>query len=201
LKKLFHFLACLCATAASADDSDYMPLSFYVEGDRIIAVGEIDGTSLDKFEDLVDINPELTTLVLKHVGGSVDDEANVEFSRFVRDLGFTTVVPVDGLVASGGTDLFLAGATRVIENGACVGVHSWAADDFTATDLPYTSGEHDRYLDYYDDIGIDLDFYWFTIEAAPATGMHWMNAMEVGQYDVATTSVTSLSAAPTCDIR
>jgi hypothetical protein len=97
--------------------------------------------------------------------------------------------------------LFLAGTRRIIEPGACVGVHSWAAEDFTATDISRTSREHDRYLDYYNDVGIDPAFYWFTIKAAPAEGMHWMTPAEVDQYNVSTMSVGSLSTAAICDGR
>jgi hypothetical protein len=201
MKKPILCLACLAATAACADEFDYTPLSFAIVDDRIIAIGEIDSTSLDTFEDLIKNHPDKRTLVLKNIGGSVDDEANVEFSRVIRDMGFTTVVPSDGLVASGGTDLFLAGTRRIIEAGACIGVHSWAAGNFTATDLSRTSAEHDRYLDYYDDIDIDPDFYWFTIEAAPADGMHWMTPEEVDQYGVSTVSVESLSTAAICNSR
>lgn len=116
-------------------------------------------------------------------------------------MGITTIVPSGGLVASGGTDLFLAGVQRIIEPGACIGVHSWAAEDFTATDIPRTSPEHDRYLDYYNDVGIDLAFYWFTLEAAPADDMHWMTAMEVGQYGVSTSPAPSLATDAVCNNR
>lgn len=194
-------LACLTVAPACAEEHDHTPLEFHIEGDRILAIGEIDGTSLDAFENVVADHPGIRILVLDHVGGSVDDDANVEFSRVVRNMGFTTVVPSHGLVASGGTDLFLAGASRIVEPGACVGVHSWAAETFTATDISRKSAEHDRYLDYYDDIEIEPAFYWFTIQAAPADGMHWMTAMEVDQYGVATRPATSLSTAVTCDAR
>ena len=201
MRKHFLYFTCLAATAACADDLDYTPLRFAIVDDRIIATGEIDDASLGRFEDLVEDHPDKRTLVLQNIGGSVDDDANVEFSRAVRRMGFTTVVPSDGLVASGGTDLFLAGAKRVIETGACIGVHSWAAGDFTATDISRSSAEHDRYLDYYDDIGIDPDFYWFTIEAAPADGMHWMTADEVAKYGVSSTPVATLSSAAICNSR
>lgn len=200
--KYHHLLlVCLTATAACADAQDYSPLEFSVAEDRITAVGVIDSTSLDAFLDVAEDHPEIRTLVLKNIGGSADDEANVAFSRMIREMNITTVVPSDGLVASGGTDLFLAGTRRILEPGACVGVHSWAGDDFTATDIPRTSPEHDRYLDYYNDIDIDPAFYWFTIEAAPAEGMHWMTSREVDQYRVATASVVSLATAATCDSR
>jgi len=201
MKKHHLLLACLTATAACADAQDYTPLEFSVVGDRVTAIGVIDGTSLDTFLDAMDDHPEIRTLVLKNIGGSADDEANVAFSRVINEMGITTLVPSDGLVASGGTDLFLAGTTRILEPGACVGVHSWAADDFTATDVPRKSSEHDRYLDFYNDIDIDPAFYWFTIEAAPAEEMHWMTSAEVDQYRVATSSVGSLSPATTCDSR
>ncbi len=189
----------LFTSSACADD--HTPMSFAVEGQRIVANGEIDGQTLDAFEEVVEQNPGVRTLVLNHVGGSVDDEANVVFSRIVRDLGFKTVVPSNGLIASGGTDLFLAGEQRILEKGACVGVHSWAAGDFTATDLPRSDAEHDRYISYYEDIGIDPEFYWFTIEAAPANGMHWMNAQDVTRYGVVTTDAPVMGTSQECDAR
>ena len=194
-------IICLAVTAACATELDYTPLQFSVDQDRFIATGEIDGNTLDAFEAALEKHPDIRTLVLQNIGGSVDDEANVIFSRAVRDLGFTTIVPADGMVASGGSDLFLAGKTRVLEPGACIGVHSWAAEDFTATDLARSDPEHDRYLDYYDDIGIDQAFYWFTIEAAPADGMHWMSAAEVTQFGVTTDLAPDLGRADTCNDR
>lgn len=198
---LLKFFAPLGLAACAASANDHTPLTFTVLGGDIIATGEIDSDTLDRFEDVVDDYPNAKTLILQSVGGSVDDEANVAFSRVVRRLGFTTVVPSNGLVASGGTDLFLAGVNRILEPGACVGVHSWAADDFTATDLPRSDPEHDRYLDYYQDIGIDAAFYWFTIKAAPADGMHWMTAKDVARFDVSTQQVVSLGANSTCNDR
>ncbi|MFK7877126.1 MAG: alpha/beta hydrolase [Paracoccaceae bacterium] len=196
--KIFVLLG-LATSAACADD--HTPLSFAVFGDEIIASGEIDSDSLDLFEDMIGDHPNAKTLVLQYIGGSVDDEANVKFARVVRDLGLTTRVPSDGLVASGGTDLFLAGVNRVLEAGACLGVHSWAAEDFTATDLPRSDPEHDRYLSYYQDVGIDAAFYWFTLQVAPADGMHWMTSEEVARFSVSTNQATSMGTQAMCDDR
>ena len=33
---------------------------------------------------------------------------------------------------------------------------------------------------------IPEDFYWFTLEAAPAEGMHWMTEAEMARYRVHT---------------
>lgn len=196
-------LAVLLALFASActADAGHSAVEFSVDGTRILASGEIDADALADFEDILDATPGIDTLVLRNIGGSVDDVANVEFGRTVRASGLVTLVPADGLVASGGTDLFLAGARRILEPGACVGVHAWAADSFTANDLPRSDPEHDLYLDYYADLGVDAQFYWFTLRAAPAEGMHWMTADEANRFDLATGGAPRLGSTPTCDAR
>lgn len=196
-----HLLVLFCLAANEGYADDHTPLRFSISGNELIASGEVDAEALEVFEDITSDNPEVTTLVLRYIGGSVDDEANVELARLVRDMGLTTLVPSDGLVASGGTDLFLAGVDRVLEPGACVGVHTWAAEDFTATDLPRSDPEHDRYLSYYEDIGVNTDFYWFTLKAAPAEKMHWMTAAEAARFDLSTNRPTSLGTQSICDMR
>ncbi len=193
------YLAAMLLLVGCADD--YTPVSFWAEGDQIVASGTIDHTTLSAFEEVIDENPGIKTLVLQNIGGSVDDDANVVFSRVVREEGFDTVVPSNGLVASGGTDLFLAGNRRVLEPGACVGVHSWGGGGYIAAELPEGHPEHDRYLDYFDDIGVDPDFYWFTLDAASEDEMHWMTASEANRYDMTTRSAPRLGTAAICDER
>ena len=53
------------------------------------------------------------------------DDVNLLASREIRNRGIATHIAKDGMVASGGTDMFLAGAKRTIEIGAKLGVHSW----------------------------------------------------------------------------
>lgn len=161
---------------------DYDPVTFTVDGDRIIATGVIDETALAAFDDVTTANPQAKTLVLQQIDGSVDDEANLKLARMVRDAGFNTVVPAGGLVASGGTDLFLAGVDRTLAAGACVGVHSWAADGYEATDIPRDDPEHDPYIRYFTAMGIPTAFYWYTLDAAPASGMHWMTEEEAEEF-------------------
>jgi hypothetical protein len=199
--RIYGFLALLGLVGSAACAQDHDPLRFVVSGDEIFAIGEIDSESLALFQQIAADHPSAKTLVLQYVGGSVDDAANVAFARVVRDMGLRTRVPSDGLIASGGTDLFLAGVDRVLETGACVGVHSWAAQDYTATDLPRSDPEHDRYLSYYADMQIDPDFYWFTVNAAPSDGMHWMTAAEAVRFETATQQITSLANQATCDKR
>jgi len=194
-----RLLICLPLLTGCAED--YTPLSFVARGDKVIVTGTIDHTSLSAFEEVIAQNPGARTLVLQNIEGSVDDDANVIFGRVVRAEGFDTVVPSNGLVASGGTDLFLAGNRRTLQPGACVGVHSWAGGGFTAAELPEDHPEHDRYLDYFRDIGVDEDFYWFTLDAASAENMHWMTAGEANRFDMTTQPVQRLGSADICDAR
>ena len=46
--------------------------------------------------------------------------------------------------------------------------------------------DHTFFLDYYEEIGIDAAFHWYTLEAAPADGIHWVTAAEMGTYTVVT---------------
>lgn len=197
--KAYAILTGLTVLTACAEQ--YTPVSFVARGDQIIATGTIDHTTLEAFEEVIGQNPQAKTLVLQQIEGSVDDDANVIFSRVVHESGMTTVVPSDGLVASGGTDLFLAGNTRVLQPGACVGVHSWSGGGLVATELPEDDPEHDRYLDYFEDIGVDEDFYWFTLEAAPADDMHWMTAAEANRFDMTSRTASRLGSAVVCDER
>ena len=174
------------APELDADPED--PVEFEVIGPRAYMIGVIDSSTPDAVEDLLEDHPQATTIVLVNVPGSADDEANLEAARMVRAEGLATHVPADGEIASGGVDFFLAGQTRTYDDGARFGVHSWGTGDpgFNATDLDEDDPEHDRYLDYYDELGIDSEFYWFTIEAAPPEDIHWMTSAELAEYGFAT---------------
>ena len=197
--RFLKIAVCLSVLASCAEQ--YVPVSFVAQGDKIIATGTIDDTTLTAFQDVTSDNPKIRTLVLQYIEGSLDDDANVVFSRVVHNAGFDTVVPSDGLIASGGTDLFLAGNRRTLRPGACVGVHSWAGSGIVATELPLDDPEHDRYISYFEDIGFDDDFYWFTLDAAPADRIHWMTASEANRFGMTTKGSPRLGAATDCDTR
>lgn len=168
-------------TVASEDEK----LTFLVKGNQAEMTGVIDSDTPKAIEKLLKEHPNLTTIVMKNVPGSMDDEANLKASLLVRQHGLNTVVPKDGMIASGGTDFFLAGVKRTVEEGAKVGVHSWASDSIdNASLLPKNDLEHKKYLDYYEAIGIPASFYWFTIEAAVASDMHWMTHEEMVKYQM-----------------
>ncbi len=166
---------------------DYEPAAFTVDGDQAVMNGVIDGTTPGRVEDLIADYPEVALIIMQDVPGSDNDEANIEAARLVRSHGYATHVPADGEIASGGVDFFLAGVERSYADGAKFGVHSWAAGSGeTGADIPQDDPEHELYLDYYAEMGVAADFYWFTLDAAPAESIHWMTADELVLYEFAT---------------
>ncbi len=187
---LFLFGCCTCAPAPEERDS-YLAAEFTVEGTTAEMNGVIDFTTPDVVRRLLTEHPELTTIVMVDVPGSADDPENIEAARMVRERGLTTVVPSNGVIASGGVDFFLAGAVRIIEPCAKLGVHDWEDEDVNdvtvrGRDLPRNHRMHTMFLDYYRDMGVPEDFYWYTLKVAPPERIHWMTDEEILVYDMAT---------------
>lgn len=158
-----------------------------VRGDLLFVKGVVNARSFESVYHILEDEPGVHTVVLTYVPGSNDDEVNLKLGRLLHDIGMITYLPAQAEVASGGTDLFLAGVERIVERGARIGVHSWSDDGAgSGAALPRDHPEHERYLDYYRDIGIDEDFYWFTLQAAPPEDIHWMTEEEMTQYAVHT---------------
>lgn len=148
--------------------------------------GEIDSATPARIRSLLHDHPEVDTLVLADVPGSVDDHANVRAARLVRAAGLTTRVPPGGEVASGGVDLFLAGRARRAAPDARLGVHSWSDGRIDGADVPPDDPQHALYLELYEELGIPTAFYWFTLTAAPADDIHWMTPAELERFGVLT---------------
>ncbi|OLQ88479.1 alpha/beta hydrolase [Vibrio panuliri] len=167
----------------SFDMEGDQPLTFYVNGNIATLSGVVCDGSPDAFTDMMDENPNITDLLFKSIDGSADDEANIELAYMVREAKLNSQIRHNGHIASGGTDLFLAGVKRSVEEGAKIGVHSWAGSDgMQGDELPRNHSEHQRYLNYYRAMGIDTEFYWYTLRVAPASGMHYMSMSELRQY-------------------
>ncbi|MGB1009643.1 MAG: hypothetical protein ACPGVP_07965 [Thiolinea sp.] len=188
----FLFVLFLSACGGSNSDTadgedDYEPVSFTVDGTKAIMQGTIDSRLKSTLEEMLDNNPAVTTIEMHDVPGSADDDANLVASRIIRTRGINTHVPADGIIASGGVDFYLAGLQRTLVDGAKIGVHSWADGDGRAgSDYPANDPEHKKYLDYYTEMGIPLEFYWFTLTAAPPEEIHNMTAAEITRYGVTT---------------
>lgn len=161
-----------------------------VKGKTIYMDGLINSKTPQQFKDVFTQYPDIDTLVMVIVEGSVDDEANLEAAEWISKKKLTFVLESESLIASGGTDFFLAGATRIIKAGAKVGVHSWAGDDEVATDFPRDHEYHQPYIEYYVAVGWSREeaekFYYYTIEAAPADDIYWMTDQELQEYHIVT---------------
>ena len=156
---------------------------FDVDGDRAVMHGTIGASTPGRVLELIVEHPNVRTIVMTDVPGSMDDEANLRAARLVHRAGFEIRVPTDGMIASGGVDFFLAGKVRRVAKGARLGVHSWGGP-VPPTKLPKDHEEHRKYLDFYRHVGIPESFYWFTLEAAPADDIHWMSRKEMRRYRV-----------------
>ncbi|MEM7166711.1 MAG: hypothetical protein AAF581_14685 [Planctomycetota bacterium] len=175
---------------------DFEEATFVVVGDRAIMTGVICATTPTRVKALFREHPNVRAIEMREVPGSVDDAANLEAARYLRTQGLETLVPRDGEIASGGVDFFLAGASRTVEIGARLGVHSWGFDGFQGADLPREDPQHRMYLEFYEEMGIPVDFYWYTLRAAPADGVHWMTRDEMKRYHVCTTQAENCGIDP-----
>ncbi|QUS58439.1 alpha/beta hydrolase [Pseudovibrio brasiliensis] len=185
-------LLVLVVAACGSVEDDYEVARFDRVGDELVMNGVISSSTPIDLRAALDENPKIKRIVMLDVPGSDDDYANLEAGRIVHERGLTTVIPSNGIIASGGTDFFLAGKKRVVVKGARIGVHSWSAEDYTALDLPKSDQEHDKYLKYYKSIGIDPLFYWYTLDAAPPEDVHWMTEAEMKRYKVGTQYTSAL---------
>ncbi|MEO0439374.1 MAG: alpha/beta hydrolase [Pseudomonadota bacterium] len=157
-----------------------------------LASGTLVPDSGDHINAVRRTNGDITTLVMLNVPGSDDDNDYMDAAWKLHQDKFTTIVPSVGLIASGGTDFFLAGTNRIIEPGACIGVHSWedvGPPAYSANSLPRDHEDHEDFLKYFAAIGIAADFYWFTINAASASDMHWMSPAEINRFGMSSVAL------------
>jgi hypothetical protein len=163
-----------------------VPLRFEVDGTTAYMTGDLSGSAPRKVRALFEENPDLERIELVMCPGSLDDFAALEAARLVREQGVDTHVGSEGEIASGAVDFFIAGVNRSVDDGGLVGVHSWSGGALEGNELPRDDPEHALYLDYYDEMGIDEAFYWFTLDAAPSNDIHWMTQDELAEYGLIT---------------
>ena len=157
---------------------------------KIILNGEINISAFKKFTQLAEQYPTVKKIEIINCLGSINDEVNLELAGYIHDNKYDIHLLDNGSVASGGTDLFLAGHERTMGNNTKIGVHSWAGLRKTATDFPRGHKKHQLYINYYKAIGFSPkqaeDFYYFTINAAPADSMHYMTKNEIRNFNLLT---------------
>ena len=152
--------------------------------------GTIGSSSLINFNKLENTFPNVNKINIKNCDGSSDDDVNLKLSAKVHQKGINIHLMDNGEIASGGVDFFIAGIQRTKGSNTKIGVHSWAGENETATDFPAGHNNHLPYINYYVDVGFTQqqaeDFYYFTINAAPAESIHWMTESEITLYNLIT---------------
>lgn len=181
-----------------------------IDARRVALVGETDARTPGEFRAMLREYPDLAQLDMVECPGTRDDRANMELGRLIRAAHLATHVPAFGSVRSGAVELFLAGATRDIAEGAEFAVHSWR-DDFgrEAADFAPDASENRKYLDYYREMGMDeaaaRAFYDFTNSVPHASALwltandmrHWVEAG--GRKRAAATAHAALPKVPRID--
>ena len=165
--------------------------TFEISGTEAVVRGDLGARTLRQVEYLVDNHPEVTTLVLQDIGGSVNDEVNVVTVARVRAAGLNTHVPADGEIYSGGVDLFAGGVVRTAEPGATIGVHAWCCgpNGESAHLIPQDDQAHAAQLELFTSLMGPVQgpqFYFFTLAAAPFDGIEPMTAAELDLFDLVT---------------
>ncbi len=161
-----------------------------IEEKQAYLSGDLGTITYAQIKNLIEEHPSVKTLVLTNVSGSLNDAVNMHTGRLLRTHGLTTKVLSDSDIASGGVDLFCAGEKRIVEKGAKIGVHSWCCvNDMTAIELPKDHPAHQYQLEYFTMVlGKDMgpNFYFYTLQAAPFDGVHYMSDEEIKSWKVAT---------------
>ncbi|UPQ90142.1 hypothetical protein [Vibrio sinaloensis] len=162
---------------------------FTVQGNQALLAGELGTNTYLQLSKLVKQQPQVDTIVIQSVYGSLNDEINMHTGRLLRQSGLNTVIPRDGFAYSGGVDLFVAGVKRNVEPGAKVGVHSWCCiEGVTAADLPRNDPAHHDQLVYFNQMLAEKgrEFYYYTLHAAPYDGIHEMSDDEINEFSLIT---------------
>ena len=155
-------------------------------GDTLELIGPTDERSPDLFAQALSEHPGIDRLEMIEGPGTYDDRANLKLGRMIRAAGLATHVPANGSVRSGAVELFFAGATRSIADGAEFAVHSWR-DEYgrEATDLDADAPQNLTYLQYYRDMGMSAAhaqaFYAFT-NSVPHDSALWLESSEMRRW-------------------
>jgi len=159
-----------------------------IRGDNAYLNGDLGAVTYGQVKDLIKNHPEVKTIIFENVPGSVNDSVNMYTGQMIRDAGLTTKVLSDSEIASGGVDLFCAGKERVVTKGAKLGVHSWDNGDKEGREFPKDHPAHQYQIAYFTMCLGEKgkDFYFYTLDAAPADGIHWMTEDEISKWGIAT---------------
>jgi len=150
---------------------------------RAALVDVTDARTPGAFQAMLRNHPGIAVIEMIDCPGTEDDRANLQLGRMIRTRGIATHVPDGGSVRSGAVELFLAGAQRLIDDGAEFAVHAWIDEDGRqADDYAFNAPENRKYLAYYREMGMSegqaTAFYAMT-NSAPFEQALWLDAAQM----------------------
>lgn len=170
---------------------------FIVLDDRRAAlVGTTGARAPAQFQAMLRDFPDLEVIDFIDGRGTRNDVANLAVGRRIRAAGLATRVPASGSARSGAVELFLAGATRIIEPGANFAVHSWLDESGRE---PHHYGPnapaHRMYVDYYVEMGMEETvaraFYAMTNSVSHSSAK-WLRAHDMHNWIAPNTPLAQL---------
>lgn len=171
-----------CAVAGNAVDRT----TIEVDGARLFFNGVITSRTPSRFEAAIAAHPDVATVVLMDMPGSLDAGADHRIGRLIRTEGLDTHLTAASEIYSGAVSVFLGGNRRTADKGAVIGVHSWADGFGEGSSYPRDAWEHEDNVAYVRAmLGSDA-FYWFTLQAAPSDGIHVMTDREIARFGLLT---------------
>jgi hypothetical protein len=165
---------------AVPDGAAYGPFRVLDET-RAALVDATDAASPGEFQAMLRDHPGIAAIEMIECPGTDDDTANLALGRLNRAAGVSTHVPGNGSVRSGAVELFLAGRTRLIDDGAEFAVHSWRdSDGREPGDFAADSPVNRAYLDYYRQMGLaDAQGFYDMTNAVPNADARWLTAQDM----------------------
>ena len=179
-------LVVLAVAIFNRPDTGDGELHFDVKGEKAYVYGTTDSASAGAVDALIRENPQVDTLVLKYMPGTVDADQNLRLARSVRKNRLKTHLERNSRIASGAVDLFLAGTERTMACGAQIGVHSWSIvglETYQPRNDIYDARQRQQ-EGFLRDMGIDPAFYLFTRDAASPQELHILSPEEINQYNL-----------------
>jgi hypothetical protein len=157
-----------------------------IDATRAALDGVTDARTPAQFAAMLRDHPGLAVLEMRDCPGTEDDLANLRLGRMIRAAGLQTHVPDGGSVRSGAVELFLAGVTRRIDDGAEFAVHAWIDETgLQAADYSANAPENRRYLAYYREMGMvegDAAAFYAMTNSVPFTQARWLTAQDMRQW-------------------
>ncbi|MFT2111251.1 alpha/beta hydrolase [Marinomonas sp. 2405UD68-3] len=162
-------------------------LSFIIQGNIAYLSGVLGANSSRELKEMIQQYPNVSTLALVDIRGSLDQQETIKTARLIRRLELDTMIVRTGFVVSGGVDLFLGGVDRTIESGAGVGIHSWFDTmGVNPQELNLSDPIHAAYVNFYLEMGIPERFYWFSLTASPPERVYFLSPEEIYDFSLVT---------------